>query len=505
MIQRLLVNTGSNLLVMIIKLVITFVMTPVFVSNLGKYDYGLWEMVAGIVGYMGMLDLGIRPAISRFAAKYNAEEDRENLLTVFTSTFFFMAFIGVMLLAFFSLWGIWFADSLAPEGEPSQRYTLWLLILGAQLMFMFPGYVAESYLEGFQKYYLKNNITIVNSIISAIIIYIYITPQNGLLLLAAANAIGLTIKYVAFFVLLARPVYGAIRVQVRSFSWVKLREIIVFGFKSFIQGLSTRIETSSDVIIIGLILGPAMVPFYSIPANLVQYLRTIGWTLTHAFMPLFSDMGARSEEEKIRQVYLRASKYVVGIIFPMAVGIVLLGGPFLGIWIGEEFKTQGEAIIIMLAVFIVFPFINPFVSRYLTAINKHGIFARFTPLAAAINVCLSLVLIKPFGLVGVAAASIVGVVIFVPIYLRFSCRQLHLPVGHYIRQSLVPCLMPTLLLAVTVLAMRFYFGIESYGMIVGTVLAAGAVWAVAFWTLAFDAEERNYIVSSISGLRRGGG
>lgn len=502
MIQRLLVNTGSNLLVMLIKLVITFVMTPVFVSNLGKYDYGLWEMIAGVVGYMGMLDLGIRPAISRFAAKYNAEEDRENLLSVFTSTFFFMAIIGLILLVFFSLWGVWFADSLAPEGEPSQRYTLWLLILGAQLLFMFPGYVAESYLEGFQKYYLKNNITIFNSIVSAIVIYIYITPENGLLLLAAANAVGLTIKYLAFFALLARPVYGAIRVQVRSFSWAKLREIIVFGFKSFIQGLSTRIETSSDVLIIGFVLGPAMVPFYSVPANLVQYLRTIGWTLTHAFMPLFSDMGARSEEDKIRQVYLRASKYVVGIIFPMAIGIVLLGGPFLGIWIGEDFQTHGESIIILLAIFIVFPFINPFVSRYLTAINKHGIFARFTPVAAAINVSLSLLLIKPFGIVGVAAASIVAVFIFVPVYLRFSCRQLQLPVLDYIRQSLVPCLVPTTLLAMTVLGMRLYFGIDSYLMIVCTVLVAGTVWLIAFWTMAFDAEERDYIVSYFRTIRR---
>src|SRR5690554_7401041 len=85
MIRTLLVNTGSNVLVMFVKLVITFIMTPVFVHNLGKYDYGLWEMIGAVIGYMGILDLGLRPAISRYAARHLAEKDETALQSVYMS------------------------------------------------------------------------------------------------------------------------------------------------------------------------------------------------------------------------------------------------------------------------------------------------------------------------------------------------------------------------------------------------------------------------------------
>ncbi len=406
MIRTLFVNTGSNVLVMLVKLVITFIMTPpVFVHNLGKYDYGLWEMIGAVIGYMGgILDLGLRPAISRYAAKHHAEQDSQALESVYMSAFAFMMMVGLLLFAFFLCWGgIWFSGAIAPpEGEPYQKYTLFLIIIGAHLLISFPGYVAESYLEGFQKYYLKNNITIINSIVGSTLLYLFITPENGLVLLAGINAIGISIKYILFMWLLSRPpAFGAIRARWRSYSWVRLKELIVFGFKSFVQGIATRVENATDVLVIGLIMGgPAMVPFYSIPANLTQHIRNLGWTLTHAFMPLFSGLSARAENDTIRRVFLISSRYVVSILLAMGTGgALLLGVPFISVWLGgPEFGEKAEWLIVFLVFFTVLPFINPFASRYLTAIDKHGIFARLTPLAAALNIGLSLVLVHPYAL-----------------------------------------------------------------------------------------------------------
>lgn len=493
MIRSLLVNTGSNVLVMIVKLIITFVMTPVFVYNLGKYDYGLWEMIGAIIGYAGMLNLGIQPAISRYAAKYKAEGDQSQLLIVFSSALFFMILTGMLLCLFCILWAAWFPNVLAPEGSPSERYAILLIIIGAQLLFAFPGQVAESYLEGFQKYYLKNNITIVNSVIGSTILYIFITPENGLLLLAGINAIGLSVKYVLFFLILFKPAYGAIRANLGNFSFPKLKELISFGVKSLIQGVATRIENMTDSLVIGFVLGPAAVPFYSIPANLVQHLRNLGWTLSHAFMPLFSGMSAMNDQEGIQRVYLMASKYVVGVILPMAAGMLILGAPFLGIWIGPEFEAQGQWIIAFLVIFTLLPLIDPFNSRYLTAINKHGIFARLTPIAAGINLGLSLVLVHQFGILGVAFASTVPAFIFVPIYLKYTCNELGIAVSRYLKESVLPCVVPALLLALSAWCFRQWVGLEGYLDVFMAVLVSGMIWAVAFWLMALNPMEKQYI------------
>lgn len=493
MIRTLLVNTGSNVLVMFVKLIITFVMTPVFVHNLGKYDYGLWEMIGAVIGYMGILDLGLRPAISRFAARHLAEEDETALQSVYMSALVFMAIVGVLLFVFFFCWGVWFSGGIAPNDEPHQKYTLFLVIIGAYLLISFPGYVAESYLEGFQKYYLKNNITIINSVFGSVLLYYFITPENGLVLLATINAIGLTIKYVLFMWILSRPAYGAIRAQMGTLSLSRLRELIVFGFKSFIQGIATRVENATDVLVIGLIMGPAMVPFYSIPANLTQHIRGLGWTLTHAFMPLFSGLSAKAENETIRTVFLISSRYVVSILFAMGTGALLLGAPFISIWLGPEFGEKAKWLILFLVFFTILPFINPFASRYLTAINKHGIFARLTPLAALLNIGLSLVLVHPFGLEGVAFASVVPGLIFVPLYLRYTCRHLDLPVRQYLRASVLPAFVPAGLMALIILGLGEYLVYDSYGHILLGAILGSVGWLAAFWLLVLNREERDYV------------
>ncbi len=494
MIRVLLVNTGSNVMVMLVKLIITFIMTPIFVQNLGKYDYGLWEMVGGIIGYAGMLGFGIRPAVSRFAAKYRAESNREQLLRVYASTFFFMVFVGMLLATISVLWALWYPELLSESGDEAHRYTVFLLIIAVQLLFSFPGHIVESYLEGFQKYYLKNAITIFNSIVGSVVLYSFIEPDNGLLLLAAVNAVGFSLKYLTFMYILSRPQLDCMVVRTSYFSLETLRELINFGLKSLVQGISTRIENATDSLVIGFALGPAMVPFYSIPANLVQNLRTLGWTLSHAFMPLFSDLSARSEQRKIQETYLLASKYVVGIILPLAVGITIVGAPFIGLWIGPEFEENGQWIINFLVVFTVLPLLDPFNSRYLTAINKHGIFAKLAPIAALINLSLSIALVHEFGILGVAFASIVPGFIFVPIYLRYTCQQLGLPVSRYITESLLPCFLPTVLLALSAYGIRVYTGLDSYLAIIGTAIGSGLVWALAFWSLALRDRERRYIL-----------
>jgi len=494
LLRTLLVNTGSNVLVMAVKIALTFIMTPLFVRNLGNYDYGLWEMVGAVLGYMGMLDLGIKPAISVYASRFRAQDDPAKLQAVYASTFIFMVVIGVLIAITLVCWGLFFSASMAPEGEQTVRYTLFMLILAGQMLIVFPGYVAESFLEGFQKYYIKNNITIVNSLLGALAFISFATPENSLVLLAAINGIGLGIKYVLFIILLARPTHGAIYFRAGSFSPVLLREMLGFSFKSFIQGLATRMESFTDTLVIGTFLGPALVPFYSIPQSLVRYIQTLGWTLSHAFMPLFSDLAARSRQEEIQNIYLVASKIVVGIVLALGTGVILLATPFLAVWIGPEYTAYSDYIVLLLVTFTVLPLMNPFSSRYLTAINRHGIFAKWMPVSAVANLLLSIILVGPYGLIGVAAASLIPSLFLQPVLLVYTCRQLDLTVGKYIKTSLAPLLLPLCVMGGLVGFIRLQYTLDSYLLIGGTVVAGAVLYISTFWYFSFTADERQFIV-----------
>ncbi|WP_416376643.1 hypothetical protein, partial [Marinobacter sp. es.048] len=79
---------------------------------------------------------------------HNAQNDRESLLTVYGTSLVFMTLVGVILGLFFWLWALSFPDILNPEGmEGNTKYTLFLLLVGAQLVFLFRALFVKVFLK----------------------------------------------------------------------------------------------------------------------------------------------------------------------------------------------------------------------------------------------------------------------------------------------------------------------------------------------------------------------
>lgn len=503
MIKRILVNTSSNVAQLIVAMVVTFVMAPLYLKLMGHHDYGLREMVMALVGYMGLLDLGMRPTIGRFAAMHNAKSDRESLLVVYASSFAFMSCVGILLACFFFIWAGTFPDTLNPEGaEDSRKYSLFLTFVGAQLLFIFPKFVCESYLEGLQRYYFKNIINILFTILIAVVAYNYMTPENGLVLLVFLGALTTLVKLLIFAAILIRPALGSLYPSWRYFSYQKLREMLSFGLKSFIQGAAGTVEKMSDRLVIGTILGPAAIPVYTIPATLVGYISSITMTLSHTFMPLFSDLSARGQQHRIKAIYLLASKLLVGLITPMGVGICLIGGPFIGIWMEGEFDPViVDAILVLLVTYTLVPMLNPFASRYLTAINRHVIFAKVAPPAALVNLALSVWLVMEYGVIGAALGSVLPVFVVMPVYLYVVCHNLEISMLHYFRSAVLPALIPVALMGGGLFWFRDSYGFDSYLSIVLAVVVSAIGYSLVYWFFAMGREDREVLLKLLPRAR----
>jgi O-antigen/teichoic acid export membrane protein len=494
--KRLALNTASNMATLFIKLAITFVMTPILIKNLGHYDYGIWEMVGAIIGYMGMLDLGVRPAISRFAARFIALKDQESLSLLYATSWFFLMAVGFFIFFILSIWGIYFSGSIAEDGSESTRYTLLLIILAIQLLISFPAYTAESFMESYQEYYLKNNITIINSFIGFGVIYYYIEPENALVLLALVNTIGTCIKYIflVWYVQYRRPF---LKIKAAYFRLENLKTLLSFSVKTLIQGVSTRIENATDSLVIGFALGPAMVPIYSIPANLLNHIRGISITLTHVFMPYLSGLSALNDQKKIQEVYFSSSKIMVSLSLIMLIGAIMMGERFLQLWVGEQIASSAGDLILIIAAFTVLPLLNPLSNRYLTAIDKHVFLAKWQPVVALANLILSLILVYPMGIFGVALGSLIPSLFFQPILLYVCCSHLNVSIGKYISHVFFPWIIPSLGMILLIFYLQNYFIINSFGLFFLVALSGTVAFFVLALFFSFNLNERLQLISLI--------
>jgi len=494
MIKRLMINTGSNYFVLILKLVLTFLLTPIFIDNLGTYKFGIWELVVAILGYTGLLDLGLLSTIARFTAKYKAEDNQDALNKVFSSVLIFLTTIGIVLAGITLLIAFTQPEILAESKNDNRNEYFWfLIIIAIQIIAKFPGLVAAGTLEGFQKYYIKNILTVIDSIFIITATLLFMNNENALILLAGVSTFGLVWKYIVYFIILKKDKSYPLIFSTANASLSVLRTLLSFGLKSFIQGVAHRIEARSDIFVIGSILGPAVVPLYSIPSNLVAYLDNFVQTGSNAFMPLFSELSARKQSNKITDIYLLTSKILVSILILLSIGIFFVGADFIGIWIGEQFYDDAAQLIPFLILYSIMPLLNPLASRYLTAVGQHGIYAKIAPVTAILNITISILLAKEWGIVGVAIGSVIPVFIFFPVILKVSCKSLGISPWRYIYSVLGPVIIPSISLSSYLYFSTVDSTITSYLQILTTALIGGIIYTITYLLLSTSQTEKDYI------------
>jgi O-antigen/teichoic acid export membrane protein len=68
-------NIIANWSAFLISAGVSFFLSPFVVKSLGNVSYGVWVLIGSLVGYLGLLDFGVRGAVTRFVARYHSEND----------------------------------------------------------------------------------------------------------------------------------------------------------------------------------------------------------------------------------------------------------------------------------------------------------------------------------------------------------------------------------------------------------------------------------------------
>lgn len=495
---RLLLNAGSNSIPTVVKTCIAFFISPIIVHSLGNYDYGIWEIVFSIIGYLGILDLGLQPAIVRYVARYTALQQNEDLQKIYSTSLFCLGGVGIVLCLV--MWGsaaLWPSFLSPPDGERG-RYTWFLIIVGVQLFLIFPGSVFDCFLQGLQRYSVRSTVNVINLMVGALVVAYFLLRGHGLITLAIVDVVGRFSKFAVFAWWLSRPANGGYRFHRKYMSRATLTEMFGFGVKNLVYAISVRMATATDPLVIGAFIGAAAVPFYVIPANLIGYGKSLIWQATDVLMPFFSQMDANGDRDAVRKAYYKTARYSIGAIVPLIVGITILGPNFISLWMGPEYADRGTRVLYLLTAACGVTFINSNCSRFLIGSNRHNILAKVGLISAILNVALSIVLVQVIGIEGVAAGTLISYSLAEPYLLFVVCRVLDMSVWSYARNAMLPVIPAALFQTVLLYEWKKYFVILSYQDIVIAATCSVLIYIPSFFLIAFDQNDRKWFQRQVS-------
>lgn len=418
--DRLGLNVFSNWTTYAVSLAISFVISPLMVHKLGDTGYGIWALSLQVGTFIGILDFGLRVALTRYVTHYHAKDEMGQLHDALSVALTALAGLGILSLMVTSVL-IYFLPRIVHVPPGMESLARWvMLLIGLQVSLSFPGATFAGLLAAMSRYDLLNLSVILISVVKALLIWLVLTRGYGVLAVAIVF-LSTSCATFLFQFALAWQLYGGFRFRLdRRQLDSAFKPLLNFSFFAFLLAISGRVVLWSDNIVVGVVLGPAIVTFYAIGGNLIDYLQGILSSSMMAMIPLATSYHAHSEDEKLRSLFSRGSRFLLLLVVPAIIGFLVLGTPFLTLWMGARYVAISGKVLVLLSIPVLFAPMRGTAHQILYGTSRHKFNAYASLVEAAANLALSVILARGIGAVGVAWGTLIPAVlasgIVVPLY-----------------------------------------------------------------------------------------
>jgi len=496
--KEIIKNVSSSWVSLGVNILVGLFLSPFILHRLGNMAYGAWVLVFSVTGYYGLFDLGIRSSIVRYVSTYTARNDIEGLSRIINTGLAGYTAIGVLAMAA-TLAVSSHVDSLF-RMQPSFVATarVMFLIVGASVSLGFPTGIFGGILEGLGRFDVVSATNIVSTVIRAGLIVLALTHGYGLLAVTVITVV---------LPLLASAVRGAIVLHVLPlrFGWRylnrgALREIAHYSSISFILMLSYKLRFKTDEIVISTLMSVTAVTFFSIGGRLVDYTQEVVSGLAQLVIPLSGRSDAKGDMDGLRRIFLVGNRACALIVLPIEATLIILGKSVLTAWVGARYVAPCYPVLLTMLIPSSLLFAQGASGRILYGMARHRSLAWVTGMEGIANLILSIVLIRPYGVVGDAMGTAIPLTCTALFFLpRHLCRILNIKVKSFLVQAYT---LPILLVLPTVLMlllMRHWFFARTYlqvalqvliGMVPYALGLSWAIWTGRIWKVDHQAHAR---------------
>ena len=447
--QKIIRNTIFNTIGRFWGILVALFLTPYIIGHIGVDRFGIWAIVGVLTGYFGLLDFGIGTSFVKYISEFYAKEDYKKINQVVNTGFIFYSIFAasIITLGFFII-----NPLLNFFNIPSDLHSeaLFVFLLGIVLFSISNALsVFGAVQTGLQRMDITNKVAIAISIPNIAGTIFFLERGYGLPGLMINNAIILAISSI-INIIVAFRILPELRFNPMLFiSGKMLKKLFSFGYKLQFAKIADIITFQTDRLLIAHFLSIGLVGFYQLGSSITQKMRQIPLLLVSAMLPAASEMDAKQEKEKLQELYIKGSKYLIFVSFPLVFFVIASAHLIMLIWMDSGYQ-KSVWIIQLLAIGYLVNLIAGVGVSVATAVAKPEFQMRAALITAISNIILSIILIIMIGFIGVAIGTTVSLIIG-PLYFFAKLHShLQIPLRNFIRQVILMPLIASFLSALLI-------------------------------------------------------
>jgi len=469
-------NIGSNWVLILVTIAATYVLTPFIIRTLGQEGYGTWTLITAMTGYMSLLALGVPMASVRYLTQDIAEGDSEKMnKTIGTCVGLYLMIGAAALMVGGALTA---ALAMFFEVPPSLHVEAIIAcaLMAVQVSAGFIGLLPEGIMFAHHEFVVRNVIRIAGVLLRLGLTLAALAVSPSLIALALVQTACLAFDFGVSWLLIRRR-YPRVRISIADFDRAVLRRILSFSLYVLLLGAGARLIFETDAVVIGAFMGVGSIPYYIVANSLVVYVMDFVIAIAAVVSPMATKLSTEGNTAQLRDIFLRWSKVALSLSVMVGLFLVVFGPAFIGQWIDPSFAgPSGQVLQILMISHLAFLPIRGVAIPILLGIGKPQVPTVALLIAGAVKVALSVALIGPLGLAGVAVATAIPNVLFAVAMLVITCRELGLSTGAYLTYVVPRVAVGSVPVLAFLVAWGIVFRVDS----LAGLIAAGAAMMVVF-------------------------
>ena len=416
--SRIIQAVWSGTAAKLLTTAVSLISLPLAVRYLGAERYGVWATITTTVVWINLLDLGIANTLTNHVSRAYAADDKAYAARYFTNALVLTVGIAGIVGLIFALVSarIDWVRLFNVNASVSPRELNHTIAAAVALMLLgLPCSLVSKLLAGYQELHRNSYAICVGAVasVAGLVIGVVLRVSMPALFLMSVGCLPLANFANLLLVVTWHKPWLLPRRSLVERSAIK--ELLDSGSSFFLIQIAAVVVFSSDNLIVSHYLGAAEVTPYSVTWRLVGLAAVLQSLIFPALWPAYSEAYAKGDYGWIRRTFSMTMKGTVGLNLSCVIVLLVFGRAAIRVWAGAAAVPSIQLLLAMGIWAVVSGFMSV-ESCLLAALNRTRQQAILSIVAAALNIVLSLVLVRHIGSLGVIGGTILSylVVLVVP-------------------------------------------------------------------------------------------